>query len=205
VFRFVLGKLWLGNRNRPLDNNSAVESSEWRSDACRPFRPSEAATAVHLGWVHRTYIRTQVVANRRHHKWFFFCGFMKYLTASIYSAGFNALWHLRRRFPFLYPHGMPCQTPINHTRYKGLVSAIFARAFVFIQLIVCQVFQSVATGLAYRAFVILSRFSLKCVTIYFYASDDTRISAIRNSLLTHRNFFNHTGNVNYLITSEWPR
>ena len=38
--------------------------------------------------------------------------------------------------------------------------------------------------------------------IYFYASDDTRVSAIRNSLLTHRNFFNHTGNVNYLITKR---
>lgn len=34
------------------------------------------------------------------------------------------------------------RTPINCTRYKGLVSTIFARAFVFIQLIVCQVFQS---------------------------------------------------------------
>lgn len=82
---------------------------------------------------------------------------------------------------------------------------IFARAFVFIQLIVCQVFQSVATGLPYRAFVILSRFSLKCIAIYFYVSDDTRVSAIRNSLLTHRNFFNHAANVNYLITNEWSR
>lgn len=25
------------------------------------------------------------------------------------------------------------------------------------------------------------------------------------SLLTHRNFFNHVENVNYLITGEWPR
>lgn len=106
---------------------------------------------------------------------------------------------------FLYPRGVPRQTPINRTRYKGLVSTIFARAFVFIQLIVCQVFQSVATGLAYRAFVILSRFPLKCAAIHFYASDNTTVSAIRNSLLTHRNFFNHAGNVNYLITNGWPR
>lgn len=106
---------------------------------------------------------------------------------------------------FLYPRGVPRQTPINRTRYKGLVSTIFARAFVFIQLIVCQVFQSVATGLAYRAFVILSRFPLKCTAIHFYASDNTTVSAIRNSLLTHRNFFNHAGNVNYLITNGWRR
>jgi len=131
VFRFVLGKLWPGNRNRPLDNNSAVELR--MTFRCMPAFQTLGGGDCGASWVSASRLRCR---NRRHSggsqmrvpddpssadSW------NTWRSASIYSAGFDALWRLRRRFPSLRPRGVPRQTPINRTRYKGLVS-IFARA-----------------------------------------------------------------------------
>lgn len=167
-------------------------------------------TAAHLGWVRCAYIKrregcraARPVANAH---------LMTFLSRIAWNTLLRALcvdipWIFRLFWRLRRPDDASRRwaRADKRTRYKGFIYRQYLRTFVFIQLIVCQVFQSVATGLACRAFVILSRFPLWNAAAIFLRVRWYRSFCYRSSPLTHRNFFNHVENVNYLITSEWPR
>lgn len=179
MFRFVLGKLWPKNRDRPLDNNSAVELR--MTFRCMPaFQTLGGGADCGASWVSalrlcKTHAIAAIARKCGGRAWWpFFCGFMKYLAATLLFDILVALgpfWCLRISSPVplcarIVRH-VKRWTPTNARDTKDLYRQYLRTYSYFYSINSLSSFSKRSyRGLALRNFI--EKFSLKCVAIFLH-------------------------------------
>lgn len=173
MFRFVLGKLWPKNRDRPLDNNSAVELR--MTFRCMPaFQTLGGGADCGASWVSalrlcKTHAIAAIARKCGGRAWWpFFCGFMKYLAATLLFDILVALgpfWCLRISSRSSV-RTLNVERRQMHATQRICIDNIYEHSYFYSINSLSSFSKRSYRGLALRNFI--EKFSLKCVAIFLH-------------------------------------